>query len=61
MNLFKLQNVFVLIENLFVKTVENSNESEVVGTAGELEKFEGSMKIFFDFKMYLFKLQNVFV
>ena len=31
------------MENVFVKF---TSENEVVGQAGELEKFEGSMKVF---------------
>ena len=42
MYLFKLQNVFVQIKNVFLKF---TSENEVVGQAGELEKFEGSMKV----------------
>ena len=34
------------MENVFVKfTSENIKENEVVCQAGELEKFEGSMKV----------------
>ena len=46
MYLFKLQNVFVQIKKCISKfTSENLKENEVVGWAGELEKFEGSMKV----------------